>query len=37
MMLVVNGLSGLAKGYFLADKQVSTTLEALKQNIALSE
>ena len=37
MMLVVDGFSGLAKGYFLADKQASTTLEALKQNIALSE
>ena len=37
MMLVVDGFSGSAKGYFLTDKQVSTTLEALKQNIGLSE
>ena len=37
MMLIVDGFSGSAKGYFLADKQASTTLEALKQNIALSE
>ena len=37
MMLIVDSFSGSAKGYFLADKQASTTLEALKQNIALSE
>ena len=30
MMLIVDGFSDLAERYFLADKQASTTLEALK-------
>ena len=37
MMPVIDGFSRYTEGYFLADKQAETTLEALKQNIVLTE
>ena len=37
MMLIVDSFSDSTEGYFLADKQTGRILEALKQNIALSE
>jgi hypothetical protein len=37
MMPIIDGYSGYMRGYFLTDKQAETTLNAIKQEIALIE